>query len=273
MYEIDKSQFFKVNPLLQGVSTYLSLSAIMKCKSSGRIWVNDPSDPGTALVYDLVNGFLFVLGRPDHIDSSQINCFLKDELLPLVKKSEKYTKIFMIILSDITEPQSNELVKGLSFNTGTIHHFHLNSRKNINELTITIPKLFHLVKIDGEILDNEKIANTKEVKRCIKACWRNLEDYFKEGIGYALLAGNTVVSWCSTDYVVSSACELYVETFDSYKQKGLGTMVTLACVKECLTHDYEINWHCWHNNTGSIRIAEKIGFLQKGIQKVQVITL
>ncbi|KYK33297.1 MAG: hypothetical protein AYK19_14215 [Theionarchaea archaeon DG-70-1] len=273
MYEIEKTQFSEVHPLLRGVSTYLSLSAIVKGKSSGRIWVDDPSDPGTALVYDLVNGFLFVLGRPDCIDSSKINYFLKDELLPLVKKSKKYTKIFVIILSDITESQSNELVEGLSFNIGSIHHFYLNSRKNIAELTVAIPNPFHLVKIDGEILDNVKIANIKEVKRCIKACWRNLEDYVKEGIGYALLAGDTVVSWCSTDYVVSSTCELYAETFDSYKQKGLGTMVTLACVKECLNHNYEVNWHCWHGNTGSIRIAEKIGFSQKGIQRVQVITL
>lgn len=271
MYEIDEPQFSKVNPLLQGVSTYLSLSAIVLGKSSGRIWVNNPSDPGIAFVWDVVNGFLFVLGRSDVYDSSKMNYFLKERLLPLVKKSGNYTTMYTLTLFDFTEPQLNELFEGLSLTIDTIHHFYLNPENTINEPIIPPP--FHLVKIDREILANEKIVNMKEVRRCITACWRNLDDYFREGIGCALLTDTTVGSWCSTDYVVSAKCELYVETFKGYKQKGFGTVVTLACVKECLNQNYEVNWHCWHNNTGSIRIAEKIGFLQKGIQRVQVITL
>ena len=270
MHEIDNTQFSQVTSLLQGVSAYLSLPAIIKGTSRGRIWVDDLSDLDSAFVWDRVNGFLFVLKRSLVCDSPEVNVFLKDELLPMAKKSG-YPKIYVVILFDFTEPQLNELFKGLSFKTGTIDHFQLN-RNNVNETT-TIPPAFHLVKIDHEVLDNEKIANMKEIKRCITACWLNLEDYFKEGIGYVLLTGDTAVSWCSTDYVVSSECDLYVETFDGYKQKGFGTAVSSACVKECLSQDYEVNWHSWHDNTGSIRIAEKIGFLQKGIQRVQVITL
>ena len=270
MYEIDEPQFSQITPLLQGVSTYLSLPAIVKGKSRGRIWVDDPLNPGTAFVWDLVNGFLFVLKRSKGDNISEINSFLMDKLILLARKSG-YPKVYTIILSDITEPQLNELFEGFSFTIDCIDHFQLN--KNINELPRAVPPSFQLVKIDGDILDNEEIANIKEVKRCINACWRNLEDYSKEGIGYCLLTGSTVVSWCSTDYVVSSKCDLYVETFNGYKQKGFGTAVSSACVKECLNQNYEVHWHCWHGNTGSIRIAEKIGFFKKGVQKVQVITL
>lgn len=268
MDEIDNSQFSKVNPLLQGVSTYLSLSAIIKGRSSGRIWVNDPLNPGIAFVWDLVNGFLFVLGRST-VYSSEMNLFLKERLLPLAKKSG-YTNMYVIILSAFTDEQLNHLFEGLSFKTGNIHHFRLH-KNTIDELTI--PPAFQLVRIDGKILESKKITNIKEVKRCITACWRNLENYFQEGIGYALLTNDTVVSWCSTDYVVLSKCELYVETFTPYERKGFGTAVTLACVRECLNQNYEVNWHCWHGNTGSIRIAEKIGFLQEGILEVQIVTL
>lgn len=271
MYEIDEPQFSQINPFLRGVSAYLSLPAIIKGKSRGRIWVDDLSDLNIALVWDRVNGFLFVLKRSPVCNNSEVNLFLRDELLPLAKKSG-YPKIYVIILSELTKIQSNGLFKDLSFKAGTIDHFQLN-RNNVNELAITIPPAFHLARINSEILDNEKIANMEEIKRCITACWLDLEDYFKEGIGYVLLTGDTAVSWCSTDYVVSSECDLYVETFNGYKRKEFGTMVASACVKECLNHDYEVNWHCWHENTGSIRIAEKIGFLQKGIQKVQIITL
>jgi hypothetical protein len=266
MYEIDNTQFSHIHPLLHNISAYLSLPAIITGKSRGRIWVDNPLDPGSALVWDLVNGFLFVFKGVS--DNSEINLFLKDILLPLAKKSG-YPKIYTIILSELTNPQLNELFKGISFNTGTIDHFQLNSTVN---LTITVPPTFHLVKIDGEILE-KNITNMNEIKRCITACWPDLHDYFEKGIGYVLLTGNTAVSWCSTDYVVSSACDLYVETFNCYKQKGFATAVSLACIKECLNQGYEVNWHCWHDNKGSIRLAKKIGFLKKGTQKVQIITL
>lgn len=163
-----------------------------------------------------------------------------------------------------------ELFRDLPFNTRDIYHFCLDC-ENISR--VTIPPTFQLVRIDGEILNDEKIINIQEIRRCIKPCWDSLEDYFEEGIGYALLTDNTVVSWCPTDYVVSNTCDVYVETFDEFKQQGFGTIVASACVKKCLNQNYEVNWHCWHDNTGSIRLAEKIGFSKKAIQRVYIISL
>lgn len=271
--ELDKSQFPRVNSFLEGVSAYLSLPAIIQGISSGRIWI-DSSDPRVVLVWDRANGFLFVLSKRnmnmDELENSfNINIFLKETLIPIARNSG-YTNIYIFIFSEVIEHYSDELFRNLPFKTKNICHFYLDS-KNIGE--ITIPPAFQVVRIDAEILNNERIINILEVKRCIEACWDNLEDYFEKGIGYALLTENTVVSWCSTDYVVSNACDVYVETFDGYEKKGFGTIVASACVKECLNQNYEVNWHCWHDNTGSTRLAEKIGFSKKAIQRVYIITL
>jgi RimJ/RimL family protein N-acetyltransferase len=271
MHEIDKSMFSAVTPLLQGVSTYLSLPAITTGRSSGRIWVDDPSTPSIACVWDLVNGFLFVLKDPTNSNSPGITSFLKEELLPLARTSS-YTEMCVLFFG-FTNPGLEELVKGFSFSTENIYHFHLTSKDTINEFSTVIPPNFYLKKIDSKTLFNNEIKNMKEIKRCITACWRNLEDYSNQGIGYILLTDNTVVSWCSTDYVVSTKCDLYVETFNDYKRKGFGTLVTLACTRECLNQKYEVNWHCWHDNKSSIKLAEKIGFSRKGIQKVYILAL
>ncbi|MGD2247951.1 MAG: GNAT family N-acetyltransferase [Candidatus Methanofastidiosia archaeon] len=269
MYEIYGPQFSCITPLLKGAA-YLSLPAIIHSTSQGRIWVDNPSNPDIALVWDSVNGFLFILKKSiAYCNNSKINVFLKDTLIPLAKKSG-YDKICVFLLYDQTNTQLNELFTGFSFNTGLIDHFQL--RNNVNELPITIPSTFNLVKIDDKLL-NKNIVNIKEIKRCITACWPDVTEYFEEGVGYVLLKGDTAVSWCSTDYVVLNACDIYVETFNGYKQKGFGTAVSLQCVKECLEKGYEVNWHCWHDNQGSIRIAEKIGFHKKGIQNVWSITL
>jgi hypothetical protein len=271
--EIDAPQFLNVDPLQKGVSTYLSLPAIIKGTSSGRIWVDDYTNPCSALVWDLANGFLFVLGKLNgDTDSSELNVFLKKQVLPMAKKAE-YTTLCMIVLSEVDEPQLHRLIKDLSWKIKDMYRFCIKDGADINELDTAIPPAYHLVRINRKMLDNEGITNVEEVRRCIMACWHDIEDYFQDGIGYALLTDDTVVSWCSTDYVSSNVCDLYVETFDSHTHRGFGTVVALACVKECLNQHYEVNWHCWHDNVGSIRIAEKIGFSHKATQRVYSITL
>ena len=271
--EIRKSQFSTVTPLLEGVSAYLSLPAVIEGTSSGRVWVDDLIDPGSALVWDLANGFLFVCAKSrSDVDNSEVTKVLKETLKPLARKSG-YTELYILFLPEIEETHVDELLRNLPFSTRDIYHFHLSSPSTISTSDIVIPPPFQLVRIDHEILDNDKIINIKEIKRCIKACWNSLEDYFENGVGYLLLTDDTVVSWCSTDYVVSNTCDLYVETFDGYREKGFGTIVASASVKECLYRNYEVDWHCWQYNTGSIRLAEKIGFSRKTIQRVYIMSL
>lgn len=271
--ELEKPQFSLVQPLIRGVSTYLSLSAIAEGKSRGRIWGNNASDPNTAFVWDLANGFVFVLmASNSKFVTSEMNLFLKDELGPIAKESG-YTRLYTILLSKTTDAEIEELFKGLSVSTQDIYHFCLQRKSEIRLWDIDIPRDSQLMRISRSVLDKEGTTNVSEVRRCIKACWQSLNNYLSEGIGFVLLKNGDVASWCSTDYIVSGKCDLYAETFKGYQQKGFGTIVTLACVKECLNQKLEINWHCWQGNQPSIKLAQKIGFSQRSNQPVQIVSL
>lgn len=271
--ELEKPQFSLVQPLIRGVSTYLSLSAIAEGKSRGRIWGNNASDPNTAFVWDLANGFVFVLVASDSkFATSEMNLFLKDELGQIAKEAG-YTKLYTILLSKTTEAEIEKLFKGLFVSTQDIYHFCLQRRSETRLREIDIPNNSQLMRISRSILDKKGTANISEVRRCIRACWPSLNNYLLEGIGFVLLKNGDVASWCSTDYIVSGKCDLYAETFKDYRQKGFGTIVTLACVEECLNQKLEINWHCWQGNLPSIKLAQKIGFSQRPNQPVQIVSL
>lgn len=270
--EVDKSQFPLVSPLL-GTSTYLSLYAITECKSPGRVWVNNKSDVSSALVWDLTNGFLFALGKPNSkVDLPGMNHFLKEELVPEARK-KGYTELNVILLFDFAGAQSSRLFQGLSTSTRSLCHFRLEETERTRIPAVDVPNGFWLERIDKNLLDNSKLANIDAIRRCVMACWQDLGRYLLDGVGFAVLDDDAAVSWCSTDYVVSGKCDLYVETFDAYRRKGFGAIVTSACVRECLSRKLEVNWHCWCQNLESTGLARKIGFLQKPDQKVHVIQL
>jgi RimJ/RimL family protein N-acetyltransferase len=112
------------------------------------------------------------------------------------------------------------------------------------------------------------------VVSCIRACWRSTDQYLHNGgIGYCLLKGEAITSWCSTDYVIGNTCELYVETFEGYRQKGLGMLTAFACVQACITQGLTVYWHCFKDNLGSVRIAEKIGFRKMAEFPIYVVDL
>ena len=75
---------------------------------------------------------------------------------------------------------------------------------------LDIPKDSQLMRISRSILKTRGLTNINEVRRCIIACWQSLNNYISEGIGFVLLKNSDVASWCSTDYIVSGKCDLYV---------------------------------------------------------------
>jgi GNAT superfamily N-acetyltransferase len=85
-------------------------------------------------------------------------------------------------------------------------------------------------------------------------------DFVRDGFGFCLLHGTTIVSHCLTDCVSGSGCELGVATHRDYRRRGFGTLTVAATVEYCLEHHLPtIGWHCWANNRGSQRVAEKVG--------------
>jgi len=120
-----------------------------------------------------------------------------------------------------------------------------------------------MVQITGELLCRSDIKNLNRIIADIKACWHSIDQYVQYGgIEYCLLKENEIAAWCSTDYIVENECELYIETFEGYKQKGLGTQVGLACVQACLQQGLFVRWNCFDYAIGSVKTAENIRLMK-----------
>jgi RimJ/RimL family protein N-acetyltransferase len=80
------------------------------------------------------------------------------------------------------------------------------------------------------------------------------------GLGFCLLKGGEIVSWCLSVYASGAQIELGLATDPDHRGRGYATLTAAACLEYCTGNGLEPHWHCWEDNLPSIRVAEKVGF-------------
>jgi len=252
--------------LIGDLSHYLVLATLLDGKTPGKIWVNHDETPTTAFVWDRVNTLFFLVG--DSTDNSlnlELNHLIMDTIFPEAVQRQ-YRKFFLQCTPHHQwRDQIDVILKGTVPDRQFIYSYMLN-RNNADvsrSWQLGVPAGYKLYRVTHEILVNTNLKNLDSVLSGIRACWGSTEKYLDQGgIGFCLLRNDEIASWCSTDYVIDSECELYVETFDGYNQKGLGTLIAKACVQDCIAKGLVVRWHCFNYAIGSVKIAERINLIK-----------
>ena len=119
---------------------------------------------------------------------------------------------------------------------------------------------FSFRRVNEELL-GEGLVNTERVSSSIDDSWSIRRLYFEKGIGFCITRDKAIVSTCITDCVIGKRCELGVWTDPAFRKLGLSSAVTAGTVEYCLSQGIkDIGWQTLKTNTGSIKVAEKVGF-------------
>ena len=261
--ELPQEGFPRAGHLLGDLGHYLVLTTLLQGRTPGRIWANDADKPATALVWDELNGFFFLAGDSSNGDINQeLNHLLMDTIFPQAIRLG-YRHFFLQLTPQRWDTQVEAILKGTTPGRCFVHGYQLDaghSTIGVNGAA-TPPAGYKLARITEGLLGKTDVENLSEVVSCIRACWGSTDRYVADGgIGYCLVRAEAIASWCSTDYLIGDVCELYIETFEGYKRRGLRTLTAAACVQACVAQGLTVYWHCFGDNLGSVRIAEKLGF-------------
>lgn len=90
--------------------------------------------------------------------------------------------------------------------------------------------------------------------------WNSADDFCKNGIGFSMIIGDKPVSTAYSAYILDDQLELGIETSAEYRGKGFAFHTCTALIDYCIEHDYEPVWSCRLENTGSFKLAQKLGF-------------
>lgn len=260
IHVVEPDQYDIVQPIFKGLADTLIVTAVIEGKCPGEIYVDDPVTPEIALI---VSGEGYFLAGNETNDqfNTQLRDFLNEKIIPeKLKKGEE--NISLNYFPDTWEEKISVILE----NKFPVRiHGYTYRLKNRDQLRITdwkerIPPGFQLVRVDESLLESD-LKNIEDVTASVKTTWNSLEDFLRYGFGFFLLHDNTIVSWCLTDCVSGTKCEIGIETDETYRRQGCAAITAAAMVEYCLSQGMtDIGWHTGVTNTGSIKTAEKVGF-------------
>jgi RimJ/RimL family protein N-acetyltransferase len=93
-----------------------------------------------------------------------------------------------------------------------------------------------------------------------KYFWNNAEDFLERGAGYSVLHQGKLAATAYASFVIDDMLELGIETVEQFRGRGFGKYACCALIDHCLERGLEPVWACRLENTGSYKLAQKVGF-------------
>ncbi|CAG7616342.1 GNAT family N-acetyltransferase [Paenibacillus allorhizosphaerae] len=259
MYLLPKHQYENVRPLFEPFTHQLISKSIMAGNTIGTIYVDHVEEPKSAVMNGIDFEMLFA-GDPGNEDFNRtFGDMLERETISAMKgrrvpymnmyyESKQWKQAIQLV---IASKQKLSTVKKRFYTMDSTSN--VSPKQSLNENA-------SLRLIDGSLLNDPSINNVDQVMQWIHVAWPSKERFLEKGIGYCIVEGNTIASWCLSLFVDSKHHELGLMTDEAYRRKGYAKAAASACARRCLDDGKIPHWNCDDHNKGSIHVAESIGF-------------
>ena len=263
LHELEKSEFHKVLPLFQGYLQDPMMHAVIEGRSSGRVFVDDAADPGAAFVWTGTECAYVAGGEGSSRFEQALHQLVLEEIIPAAQSSGRdFLSLFSFPgsyapkLEDLFSAQVplRTPLSTFYFDEGRFDARHREPQKQpMGAIT--------LKRIGAEELANPR---NEHLSGEIAAYWGTAGSFLEDGIGYCVLDGEHLVSWCYVQAYGQGAQTIDIWTVPSHRRRGLGTLVAAAVINRSLAEGYSPFWICDKANVGSRRLAERLGFRYTG---------
>ena len=260
IYKLEPSSYERVRPLFKGLEHTLITVAVIEKNCPGTIYVDDPENPEIALIVSSEGYYLAGNDKNNEFNKELKELFDTTIIPEKIKEGEE--NISLNYYPGTWEDKVEEILEGRY--PVRVHGYTYKFEKlNILDWKEKIPPGYAIVRIDENFLERTDLKNYDEVINYTKNTWYSFKDFLKKGVGFCIIDDNTIVSWCLTDCVSGYRCEVGVETDEDYRRQGFATVTVSAAVEYLFSQGFtHIDWHTGVANIGSIRTAEKVGFVR-----------
>jgi len=269
MIELDSEKFEALIPIIQSadINTMFAESVLEK-KVKGTVYIDKETSPasfyirhpyGMSLLYGETNNKDFYKEFTSYMLNLE-KVRSKNEWLQVYPASLNF-KIENILETNLIkktldEPYSPSLSSG---ETKVLEYQRLNFIFNIEKYRAFKKNLLYTdYKV---IIISENIFNQSNGSVIPKHFWNNFSDFMKNGIGFTLLLeGNIPVSTAFSSFTIGNKLEIGIETNPEYQGFGFGAVTCAELIDYCIANDLEPVWSCNSGNSGSKKLANKLGF-------------
>jgi RimJ/RimL family protein N-acetyltransferase len=244
--ELEASDFPEVLPLYQSSSLRFPLiSAVIENRQRGQVFVD--RNGKSALVVNNF-GFMYLIG-------AEVNPELHDALVGLFSGANRIKPSYLLWYSPPESWQQRLDAAGARRRERIRYEFQERNAGYLSE-PVTCPSGFDMRRLDTELIPSTKKFGIEIDSRF----WASARDVTENGLGFCIIKDDDVVSICYAAAISDGLAEIDVATDEAYRQQGLAVLVSQQFIRECLSRGITPTWDCFAYNTGSRRLAERLGF-------------
>ncbi|MGO0062997.1 GNAT family N-acetyltransferase [Brevibacillus fluminis] len=265
MIQLHPQEYAKAAPLVRSVPfNNLFARVVIENKVDGHVFVDDALNPSVSLIVHKYGMALLCGNHENDAFNHQLTRFLKHPAVAFPAKyllthpeqwEQKLTALFGSKMREVDGQQQGQENDAFCLQTQRINYAYA-SPSCLHD--IQVPASFTVTKIDQDLY-----RKIHEVQSTVvpEHFWNSAEDFLENGIGFALLYDDQIVSASFASYIVDDQLELGVETTAAFRKKGYSVYAASALVSYCLANGYQPLWACRRENIGSSRLAERLGFV------------
>lgn len=257
MQQLLPAQYPNVLPLYARLQYNLVIDSIIAGNTRGGVYVDQVAQPRFAILWNKQDTLLLAGPAPTLSFRNELGDLLCTKILP---KACQMTvpEIAFLFTPLVWEPYVAEILAGINFKKAS-RRFYASHKLKPNWNARLLPG-FTMAALDLELLKNDDLNGIDSIHNLILSRWETPQSFYSTGFGYCIISQGQITSWCLTVYASGRQYELKAETHREYRNQGLGTVATAACLAHCDTHGYTPHWHCWESNRAAIAVAQKAGF-------------
>ena len=252
--ELTQAELTQVEPLFSLPHLNLVIRAVVRGHSPARVWGDTSSAPQTALMWD-GRHCIFLTGDAEQAThTGLLRRFLADIA---TEATSANVHLFKVFLSDASWGAAVEdILPAMRRRDRILLRLHPTDAPK----QVICPDGFQVDPIDQALIEAVGLRNLDLVLEEISGGWLSVEHFLKHGFGFVVRHDDTLVSWCTAEYVSERMCGIGIETVPEFRARGLATLLATAFTTESLARGIVAHWDSWLDNYPSLRVAEKVGF-------------
>lgn len=226
----------KVSALFEGWEDTMIWSCLQQVM--GRIYVIDENRPQSALA--CLGSFGFCAGMPDRelLEGVPADCRV------LTPQNSRWNELIEKVFPQCEKTVRYAIRKDTVFDAA-----------RLQQMADSLPEGYEMREIDDEIYD--QLADHPLMSDFV-SCFDSRQSYFELGLGFVIMKDGRVVSGASSYSRYREGIEIEVDTVESERRKHLAEACCARLILECLNRGLYPSWDA--QNTGSVRLAEKLGY-------------
>lgn len=260
IYELPPENFHIIDELHSEMDFHLLIPAIVNGKIRGRVWVDDPENPDSALIWDEHYSFSLIGNESNQAFNSALDHLFAETIISDALSREFREGWLECPQRWGEKVQQNKILPKLFPMRHEREYYAIHDSTGLDWAN-SIPPNLSLKRIDNEFVKRTDLENFNALRDMINLRWNSAENFLRWGFGFCLLQNKTIVSYCLSLANVNKRCDIEIETMEGHQRRGYASLVTAAFVDHALDEGYtEIGWDTFANNTPSVQLGLKLGF-------------